>query len=158
MSPQISEASATTEAANIQASSVTTQSKKAHETKRVTAKAAQGPQSPTGSESVTIQIKSPLKALNLSVIPQTTLAPLASESGNSQALVASIKPKKASRIRPFIIPLRSHWLQTPSTQLPPKAKSPMRQPIPRPQQLPVELRKPPKTRGQLLKAQILTLS
>lgn len=111
ISPQISQALATTEAANIQASAVPTQSKKANETKRVTAKAAQGPQSPTGSESVTIQIKSPLKALNLPDIPQTLRAPLASES------VASIKPKKASRIRPCIIPLRYHWLQTPATQL-----------------------------------------
>ncbi|EPQ04402.1 Trophinin [Myotis brandtii] len=99
ISPQISQASATTEAANIQASSVTTQSKKANKTKRATAKAAQGPQSPTGSESVTTQIKSPLKALYLSVIPQTTQAPLASESANSQALVASIKPKKASKAK-----------------------------------------------------------
>lgn len=43
ISPQISQASATTEAANIQASSVTTQSKKANETKRVTARGSPRP-------------------------------------------------------------------------------------------------------------------
>lgn len=58
--PQINQASATTEVANTQASSFTAQPKKANKTKRVTAKAARGSQFPTGSESVTTQIKLPL--------------------------------------------------------------------------------------------------
>ncbi|XP_032331018.1 trophinin isoform X6 [Camelus ferus] len=97
--PQVTQASATTEAANTQASSFTSQPKKANKTKRVTAKAAQGSQSPTGSESVTTEIKSPLQALNLPVIPQTIQTPFASESANSQALLASTKPKKAFKAK-----------------------------------------------------------
>ena len=97
--PQINQASATTEAANTQASSFTAQPKKANKTKRVTAKAAQGSQFPTGSESVTTQIKLPLQALNVPVIPQTIQAPVATESANSQALLASIKPKKALKAK-----------------------------------------------------------
>uniref|UniRef100_A0A8C0DU69 MAGE domain-containing protein n=1 Tax=Balaenoptera musculus TaxID=9771 RepID=A0A8C0DU69_BALMU len=97
--PQINQASATTEAANTQASSFTAQPKKANKTKRVTAKAAQGSQFPTGSESVTTQIKLPLQALNVPVIPQTIQAPVATESANSQALLASIKPKKAPKAK-----------------------------------------------------------
>ncbi|KAJ8784129.1 hypothetical protein J1605_006962 [Eschrichtius robustus] len=97
--PRINQASATTEAANTQASSFTAQPKKANKTKRVTAKAAQGSQFPTGSESVTTQIKLPLQALNVPVIPQTIQAPVATESANSQALLASIKPKKAPKAK-----------------------------------------------------------
>ncbi|KAM5195013.1 trophinin isoform 2-T2 [Hipposideros larvatus] len=94
--PQINQASATTEAASTQASSVTAQPKKANKTKRVIVKAAQGTQSPTGSENVTTQIKSPLQFLNLPVTPQTTLA---SESANFQAFIASTKPKKAPKAK-----------------------------------------------------------
>ncbi|XP_019524795.1 PREDICTED: trophinin isoform X5 [Hipposideros armiger] len=94
--PQINQASATTEAASTQASSVTTQPKKANKTKRVIVKAAQGTQSPTGSENVTTQIKSPLQFLNLPVTPQTTLA---SESANFQAFIVSTKPKKAPKAK-----------------------------------------------------------
>ncbi|XP_072811782.1 trophinin isoform X4 [Vicugna pacos] len=97
--PGVTQASATTEAANTQASSFTSQPKKANKTKRVTAKTAQGSQSPTGSESVTTEIKSPLQALNLPVIPQTIQTPFASESANSQALLASTKPKKAFKAK-----------------------------------------------------------
>ncbi|XP_069320669.1 trophinin-like isoform X2 [Eulemur rufifrons] len=96
---QISQASAITEAANIQASSITAQPKKANKMKKVTAKAAQGSQSPTGSQGVTTQLKSPLQVLNLPVISQTIQAPIASESANSQALIASTKPKKASKAK-----------------------------------------------------------
>ncbi|KAI2599660.1 trophinin, partial [Homo sapiens] len=52
---QISQALPTTEVTNTQASSVTAQPKKANKMKRVTAKAAQGSQSPTGHEGGTIQ-------------------------------------------------------------------------------------------------------
>uniref|UniRef100_A0A2K6G600 Trophinin n=1 Tax=Propithecus coquereli TaxID=379532 RepID=A0A2K6G600_PROCO len=96
---QISQVSAITGAANIQASSITAQPKKANRMKRVTAKAAQGSQSPTGSQVVTTQLKSPLQVLNLPVISQTIQAPTASESANSQALIASTKPKKASKAK-----------------------------------------------------------
>lgn len=97
--PQINQASATIEASNTQASSSTTQPKKASKTKRITAKAAQSSQFPAGSESVTIQIKSSLQALNLPVIPQAIQAPVASESANSQALLASTRPKKAYKAK-----------------------------------------------------------
>uniref|UniRef100_A0A8D2CSI8 Melanoma-associated antigen D1 n=1 Tax=Sciurus vulgaris TaxID=55149 RepID=A0A8D2CSI8_SCIVU len=99
MLTQISPSSATTEIASIQAASVTVQPKKANKTKRVSAKVAQGSQSPTGSEGVTTQLKSPLQALNLPVISQTIQVPVASESANSLALIVSTKPKKASKAK-----------------------------------------------------------
>lgn len=40
-----------------------------------------------------------MQALNLPVISQTIQAPLASESANSQALIAPTKPKKASKVK-----------------------------------------------------------
>lgn len=82
MFTQISQTSATTEAASVRAS-VTTQTKKA-KTKRVTPKI-----SLTGSEDVTPQLKSPLQALNLPVTPPTVQSPVANESVNSLALIAS---------------------------------------------------------------------
>lgn len=97
--PQINQASATTEEANTQASSVTTQPTKANKTKRDTTKAIQGSQSSADSENVTTHIKSPLQALNVPVISETIQAPLASESANSQALKAPTKPKKASKVK-----------------------------------------------------------
>ncbi|XP_017655045.1 trophinin isoform X3 [Nannospalax galili] len=93
MFTQISQASATTEAANIQASSVVAQPKKA-KAKRVSPKV-----SPIGSEDFTIQLKSPLQALNLPVTSPTIQSPVPSESANSLALIASSKPKKASKAK-----------------------------------------------------------
>ncbi|XP_013358307.1 PREDICTED: trophinin isoform X7 [Chinchilla lanigera] len=97
---QISQASATSEAASIQASSVTAPPKKANKMKRIAAKAALVSQCcPSDSEGVTNQLKSPLQAPNLSVISQTIQAPTASESANSPAFVASTKPKKTSKAK-----------------------------------------------------------
>uniref|UniRef100_A0A8C2QLZ9 Melanoma-associated antigen D1 n=1 Tax=Cricetulus griseus TaxID=10029 RepID=A0A8C2QLZ9_CRIGR len=92
MFTQISQASSTTEAANIQAS-VTAQTKKA-KTKRVTPKL-----SLNGTEDVTTQLKSPLKALNLPVTSPTIQSPIANESANSLALIAVSKPKKAPKAK-----------------------------------------------------------
>uniref|UniRef100_A0A8C3YLL0 MAGE domain-containing protein n=1 Tax=Catagonus wagneri TaxID=51154 RepID=A0A8C3YLL0_9CETA len=97
--PQIIQASATIEAASTQASSSTIRPKKANKTKRVTAKAAQVSQFPAGSECVATQIKSSFQTLNLPVIPQTIQTPVASEPANSQALLASTKPKKAYKAK-----------------------------------------------------------
>ena len=157
INPQIKQVSATIEVANIWASSVTTQPKKANKTKRVTPKAAQRPQSPTGSESVATQIKSPLQALNLPVIQQTVQATFASESANSQAFAKSKKASKAKKAAnkaiysatEISLALNSTHGTTTQGQI---------INVPRPQQPPLELRKPPKPRRQLLKAQILTLS
>uniref|UniRef100_A0A2K5E171 Trophinin n=1 Tax=Aotus nancymaae TaxID=37293 RepID=A0A2K5E171_AOTNA len=99
---QISQASPTTEVANTQASSVTSQPKKASKMKRFTAKSAQGSQSPAGYEGVTTQLKSPLQVLNLPVISQNIHVPIASESASSQALITSIKPKKAFKTKKFV--------------------------------------------------------
>lgn len=92
MFSQISQASTTTEAANIQAS-VTAQTKKA-KTKRVTPKV-----SLTGTEDVTTQLKSPLHALNLPGTSPAIQSPIANESANSLALIAVSKPKKASKAK-----------------------------------------------------------
>lgn len=92
MFTQVSQVSATTEAANIQAS-ITAQTKKA-KTKRVTPKV-----SLTGTEDVTTQLKSPLQALNLPVTSPTIQSPVANESANSLALIAVSKPKKASKAK-----------------------------------------------------------
>nr|AAK12836.1 magphinin-alpha [Mus musculus] len=89
MFTQISQASATTEAPNIQAS-VTSQTQKA-KTMRVTPKV-----SLTGSEDATTQLKPPLQALNLPVTTPTIQTPVANESANSLASTAVNKSKKAS--------------------------------------------------------------
>ncbi|XP_028628496.1 trophinin-like isoform X4 [Grammomys surdaster] len=89
---QISQASATTEAPNTQAS-VTAQTKNA-KSQRVTPKVSQ-----TGSEDVSTQPKSPLQALNLPVTAPTIQSPVANESANSQALIAMGKSKKASKAK-----------------------------------------------------------
>uniref|UniRef100_A0A5F9CPE7 Melanoma-associated antigen D1 n=1 Tax=Oryctolagus cuniculus TaxID=9986 RepID=A0A5F9CPE7_RABIT len=96
---QISQDSATTEAANIQGPLVSVQPKKANKTKRVTVKAAQSSQSSVGSEAVTTQLKSPIQALSLPVVSQSIQAPIASDSANSLNLIASTKPKKASKAK-----------------------------------------------------------
>ncbi|ELK18802.1 Trophinin [Pteropus alecto] len=77
ITPQINQASATTEKANTQASSVTTQPTKANRQR----------------ETLLRQSKAP----NLQLA--TIQAPLASESANSQALIAPTKPKKASKVK-----------------------------------------------------------
>ncbi|KAM5221050.1 trophinin isoform 2-T2 [Ctenodactylus gundi] len=95
---QIKQASANTDTACVQASSVTAQPKKANKMKRVTAKAAQGSQfCPPGSESVTTQIKSPLQSPNLPVISQTIQTSITSGSANSLAFIA--KPNKTSKVK-----------------------------------------------------------
>ncbi|XP_021106902.1 trophinin isoform X4 [Heterocephalus glaber] len=95
---QISQGSATIEAANIQTSSGPAPPKKANKMKRITAKAALVSQCcPSGSEGVTAQLKSPLQAPNLPVISQTIQAPVASELANSPAFIASTKPKKTPK-------------------------------------------------------------
>jgi hypothetical protein len=96
---QMNQPSATTEAANIQTFSVTSQPKKPNKTKRVSSKASHGSQSPNGSEGVITQLKAPLQALNLPVTSQTIQAPVASESASSLALIASTKPKKVSKAK-----------------------------------------------------------
>ncbi|XP_063102034.1 trophinin isoform X4 [Cavia porcellus] len=100
MFAQISQVSATTEAANIQASSGTVPHKKANKMKRISSKADLVSQCClSGSDSVTAYLKSPVQAPNLPVISQTAQTPFASESANSPAFKASIKPKKTSKAK-----------------------------------------------------------